>query len=649
MIHGLLTVTGYPNVDDDISGTTFEFWGSWVDYLLSSEPSNKIWISNGKREIKRAIQGYWKKIRMPASDEIAKWSKDQRDGFMTFRKDVADFVDSAYGLLGPTIFEQFVEQIGSALIVDINTQKLVAWEEVEASIFCLNSLSDSLGDEPYEDVFLKKLFGGPLFALLVQVGHEIPLKARTSSVNVIGSYATFFERSPEFLPPALNFLFTCIATPVLAVSASRSISSLCSSCRATLTDELPTFLNQYGLFTAVPSTDDAAKERVLCAISYIIQALPTDDQKIGPLDTLLNHIEVDIQRCVESYHQGRVEEAREAGLMSLRCLVSIGKGLQAPDDLPIDLNGDRKTHPFSFWGEGDGNLLQKKLLNLVQTICNTLVGDGEVIDSACGVFKAGFTEVTPGLFCFSPTVVTEFLLCHAWRTETILATASTFISSHSIDGSLDIRSDVLRLLELVDELVSKLGDPQNEPEVAQSMIEFLSRLLRRYMDVLVVFRPKENIEQLFLFTLNSLSVREPLVKKAAASFWASFLSASDMDESTQTATDEIVNACGPKLAEKLAWGLGGGCQRSEIEIMTEPLRKLVFRQVKAKSWLLAALAKDGISGPNVSVTDKRLFVDKVMSLRGKRSTNQVTKEFWLKSRGTEFACMYRSASVIPRF
>lgn len=107
-------------------------------------------------------------------------------------------------------------------------------------------------------------------------------------------------------------------------------------------------------------------------------------------------------------------------------------------------------------------------------------------------------------------------------------------------------------------------------------------------------------------------------------------------------------------------GLGGGCQRSEIDTMTEPLRKLVVRQAKAKSWLLAAFAKDGISGPNVSDNDKRLFVDKVIrfeldaadgadssnnygiSLRGKRSTNQVTKEFWLKSRGTEFTCVYHT-------
>jgi len=276
-------------------------------------------------------------------------------------------------------------------------------------------------------------------------------------------------------------------------------------------------------------------------------------------------------------------------------------------------------------------------VGLIRTLCAALSGDGEVIDTACAVFRTGFTETLPGLFVFAPTVVTEFLLEYSARTETVLATASTLISSHSISGSADISVQVHQLLVRVVEIVTGLGDPQRDPEIAQSVVEFLGRLLRCYVNVLVFYQPYDRLENLFMFALDSLVVREPLVKKAASGFWASFLSLANLDESAQRAVEEITQGCGPRLVERLCWGLGGGCQRSEVDTLTEPLRKLVTRSVRCKTWLTEALRPSGFPTQNTSDTDKKLFVEKVMSLRGKRGTNQVAKEFWLKARGTEFA------------
>jgi hypothetical protein len=340
----------------------------------------------------------------------------------------------------------------------------------------------------------------------------------------------------------------------LARNASKSVAALCSSCRTTLTSELNAFLQQYGVFAANPAADDIAKERVLCAISYVVQALPSDNQKLEPLAKLLGYVETDVHTCFTLIRQQRLEEAKELGVLVLRCLVAIGKGLQAQDDLPIDLNAEEEQlAATSFWIGGEGALLQRKIMGLIRALCAALGGDGEIVDTACAVFRTGFTETLPGLFVFAPTVVTEFLLEYSARTETILATASTLISSHSISGSADISMQVHQLLARVVEIATGLGDPQNDPEIAQSVVEFLGRLLRCYVDVLVLYQPYDRLENLFMFALDSLVVREPLVKKAASSFWASFLSLANLDESAQRAVEEITQGCGSRLVERLCW------------------------------------------------------------------------------------------------
>lgn len=610
MLHGILKIPGYPQVDDEISATTFEFWGSLVDYILDEDPDpNETWIEDCRREIRRAVEEFWRKIRIPTTTELSTWTKDQKDGFMSFRKDVGDFVESAYILVGKGLFQQLVDQVTGALVPGANTP----WEDIEASLFCLNSLGDSLSDAPEEDVFLGQLFGSNLFMMLADPGADIPQKARTTSVNLIGSYASFFERRPEYLPQALNFLFTCISNPFLARNASKSISSLCSSCRTTLTTELYAFLHQYEVFSSTPNADDIAKERVLTAIAYVVQALPSDEQKLDPISKLLGHVENDVQQCLLLMQHHREEEAKETGLLALRCMVSIGKGLQAPDDFPVDLSGTEELpQPPSFWETAAGGSLQGKIVDLVRMLCHTLRGDGEVIDAACSVFKTGFTEMVPGLFVFRPDVVTEFLLEYCARTETILATASTLINSHSMAGSAEISAQVRQLLGFVAQLVEGLGDPQNEPEIAQSVVEFLTRLLRRYVGVLVFFHPGDHLERMLFFALNSLVVREVLVKKAAASFWSTFLALTSDAPDVQAAIARIVEACGPTLAEKLCWALGGGCQRSDVDTLAEPLKKLVVRQPRCKAWLLEALKPEGFPTANVSEKDKRMFVDKVL-------------------------------------
>lgn len=88
-------------------------------------------------------------------------------------------------------------------------------------------------------------------------------------------------------------------------------------------------------------------------------------------------------------------------------------------------------------------------------------------------------------------------------------------------------------------------DPQRDPDVAQAIVEFMNRLLSKYVEVLVNYEPKTRIELLFLFALDSVAVREPLVKKAACSFWVSLVWHASRDGPPRSNHCIIGNTCWP--------------------------------------------------------------------------------------------------------
>ena len=111
---------------------------------------------------------------------------------------------------------------------------------------------------------------------------------------------------------------------------------------------------------------------------------------------------------------------------------------------------------------------------------------------------------------------------------------------------------------------------------------------------------------------------------------------------------------GPLLAKIIAQNIGGQASRSELDKLSEPLKKLVVRYPKAKAWLESGLNDPSFPSDKVSATDKSIFVKKVIryatinicsanitneksSLRGSGVTNQVVRDFWLSCRGSNFS------------
>ncbi|OAQ80425.1 armadillo-type fold protein [Purpureocillium lilacinum] len=185
-------------------------------------------------------------------------------------------------------------------------------------------------------------------------------------------------------------------------------------------------------------------------------------------------------------------------------------------------------------------------------------------------------------------------------------------------------------------LLFTLLKPENDPELSQNGIEFASRLLSKSPVTVLSLQPSDAAEFLFLFTLRVLDGKEPLPKGAAADFWSTYVSLTGNEELQQAIKGSMVTL-GPLLAQSLARNFGGNASRSELDKLSEPLKKLVSRHAGAKDWLQTALNDGSFPSSKVSAEQKSAFVKKVISLRGARATNQVVRDFWLSARGSNFA------------
>lgn len=634
MLHALLTCEGLAVAEDEICVLALEFWSALVEFavcaLFDEAEDVTLWLDNTRGHIVQVIQECWRKIRISDLNEVTTWDADFRAGFKDFRKDVADLLQSSYALLGSRIFQMFVD-------ISFVSLRNHVWEDLEATMFCLDALSDCMVEGQEEERQVGRLLDSPEFLSSLDLNRGAPLKLSRAMVDTLGHYAVYFEGHTNHLAAPLRFLFQCLEVATLAAEASRSIGSLCGLCRQVLTSEVEAFINQYERFQNGEAVDASTKNKVLGAIACIIQARDSDEDRARYLARLLAFVGRDVYTCLNYAAAQQLAEAEEAGVVALQSLASIGKGMQAPEDVPIDLDTD--TAPSTFWKQGGGARLQSQIVGLVNQVVAALPQSGPIVEAACSVFRSGFAEHSPGPFVFPTQVTAHFILrsnLDTPRLSLILATACALISSHSTDSSARIDEEARALLLHVVGLIYELKEPENDPEIAQGFVDLIARLLHRYIDEINRL-PKDVLQATVLFVLKCLAGRDILPKRSAANLWTSLLALHGQPEPAQSAINSIIDQLGPLLAETLMVNFGGNASRSELDTLVEPLKKMVFRHRLARSWLEQALFKDTFPSNKVDGDAKREFLQKIMSLRGAKGTNQVVKEFWVVCRGSSFA------------
>ena len=444
----LLTCDGFGALEDEVCSQALEFWTTYTEFVVDSlfddeEEEKPAWIDVARQRLEAVIEACWLKIRMPQHEVAATWDADARLSFKNFRKDVHDLLLSSYRLLGVEIFRKLAQ-------LALQSVDNHAWLPLEATLFCLNALADSVADDGSVDNILSDILGSQLFAVMTNTEEKIPAKTRQTAVSMISSYTAFFERHTEHLLGMLNFLFESLRSPALAHVAAKALFSICSSCRKTLTSEIDAFLQQYEQIIAWDRIDLSMKEKLIGAISSIIEAMPKDEAKVLPLSRLIGTIEKDVRNCVEAINASNTEESYNIGIGALKGLGNMGKALQAPDVAVINL--DTEASPSTFWLDGPGAPLQARIMQILDVLMPKMAHNSEAVEAACQIFRAGYKERTPGPFVFPLEATVDFVLSSTLNTarlDYVLDTAGICLLSRASDAenaTIDAASSFLHYL-----------------------------------------------------------------------------------------------------------------------------------------------------------------------------------------------------------
>lgn len=654
ILHDMFKTPGYAAIDESATTRVLEYWGdiaeSVEDELESDDPRYLVVKDN----MAKVIFGMFNKLLYPTADDLADWSDEERSEFNAFRHEACDYLLSAYPILGVELVSVFQESATTSL------QKL-DWRSFEAAVFCIAQLSEAVDDNGHADQCLNSIFGSDAFSQLC-LGSEIgiPLKARQTLVDAFGKYESYFERHSYLLAGVLNILFESINFESCAQSASRSILTLSKSCAKVLTSELPIFLDRLDQFRIKPTATVSTMPKVLEGIATIIQKLDSDEYKVQTLDRILGFFVQEATQARQEASSSAFDIARTHAHLVLSCIASVGKGLRADSDEAIVIDAPQDSGPFppSFWNSGAGSGIQQLIMEAMRLLIVDFPVDSAIIDSACDILKAGYTE-SSGLFVFPPSLTVDFIKSFPLGisgTDVIMATASSFLASHSAHA-MQIQEQAVQLIVHVSQLfASMLDSPETyDPETANAGIDFLTRLLPKYYPILFsltdpfpsasgpVSRDTPIFVVLLKFTLYALTRPEPLVLRSGSAFWIAMVDLRGSSQEETSALDQVLEQFVPTLCATVVQQVAGRCARSDLTFLNDVLRRTIFKKMAlARPSLGAALdTLDTQSieskAPTFSPQEKSRFVESLMVARGAKSQSmEIVRSFWLKCRGMSF-------------
>jgi hypothetical protein len=493
-----------------------------------------------------------------------------------------------------------------------------------------------LEDISREDALIN-IFRSTLFTDIADFAQPIPSQTRRAAIEMLGAYGQYIERHPEFLPDTLRFLFASLEMAGLAPRAATSIASLCSTCRAYLTGELPGFLAQYHRFLESKTCDPWTKQKVIGAIAAIVQALKPESAKAPLLQALLALVEQDANEAKRWAAEGDMEMAEMMGVTSLESLATIGKAMQVPDDVPIDVydDDDQPVATSNFWDSEEGQAVQQRIVGCFSVL--SVVGTyREAIEAVCQTLKSGFAETEPGPFVLPASVTVSFLQQCSINTpalELVLSTGAILITQHSRKDSRRIDDEVRSIFNRVADFFQALGQPSNDPATAYACIDLLTRLMPYYIHILFGALDAFILD----FTLTAIEGSDPLPKRAACDFWTKIIEpqTAPILPEVQQRIDQVLDAYGPKLCLSLVHQIAGVVSRSDFDFPCKPIKALLLHQRGTQLWLQQALTDPSFPSTRVSMDRRAQFLRMISSTRSDgRKLKDIIRAFWAECMGT---------------
>ena len=588
------------------------------------------------------------KIRIPLdqlSSETHNWDIDDRARFRDFRFDVQDFYQSAFALLGNALVEEVVKTI-------MGRGEPPDWSIFEAGTFCLNSFVDTMSSEADTyDVLISGVLSSPAWTRLLHSSDSVPDRALQTGINFVAENIGYLQRNPENLVPVLNFLFSSLHLKASTSAASRAIYRLCDSHREALYEGLPQFMSSLGSLEGI---GEAERHRVYGAVAALIQALPNEEAKVPPLTQLLTPVS-HLLGSMDSSSNADKEDVLTACIDIVQTLASIGKGLRSPADFPVDLDAPSADTP-DFWITGSGSMVQRELLGIYHATLQRIGSDTDniFVDGCCDFVKSGFTESHPSPFKFADSMglylLQQLINVDNPSIDNTLACATSYLASVEPQSVRESVSGVLyAIIPLQQQILSAFQQTGQLPNsnLPSASLDFLGRLLGKWgQEWFSMEDGQATIAVAVELGLVLMADVDTLPRRSAASFFTAVADTSILEtrpkDEAQMRMMHVLETYGPRVLSLLLKLLGGDCARSELESLSEMLRRFVQK----RPMLTKAVLREAVKQESGIFSEKSLkattlerrsrFAAQVESLRGARKTTEIVKDFWIACRGSGF-------------
>lgn len=644
LLLSLLRCPGIAVVEDTVCQVVLETTSQIIEGYTD-------WSERGKADdfireyAKQTCQACLTKIVLP-DDELSRktetWDRDDRTKYHSFVRDVQDFFQSAYSILGVSLVEAIVHSIAQP------TAK-TTWGEFEAGVTCLLAFSDTIASEPETyDQYVSIVLASDRFRLVLALV-DVPDRPRSTCIKFLAGCTNYLQNHPELMQ-ILNFLFSSLHLPTAAGGASRAIFSLCDTQRKSLTPALSDFLASLETINDLRGVE---QQRIFGGVAAITQALTTEEAKIKPLQIMLLQIARECKLLSDSLEDKDSIAGKKNDI--LETLAAIGRGLRVPTDAPIE-SDVKDSSSSSFWTSGSGREIQIRVLDIYRTITEQIDQERDImlIEAACQFLRSGFSEDHPSPFKFTSAEIVELITpmidLKSGNISTVGECVSALLASEDRE---EFRPYLSVLLEpILGGLQQLLNTPDQSHAIASSdlpaaALNVVTRMLPKWSEMILESEDGVGLISVFIdAALAVISHPDTLPRRSAALFYSALVDVSkpnkSLSEVAQRHLQMVIRYRSQQIIASLIHLVGGECARSELDILTDPIRRFVQYQ----PMLFKTIAREAVSESNGILTKKALsatkvedrlrFVAQLDLLKGARKTNDVVRDFWIACKGSSF-------------
>lgn len=655
---------GVPCIEDTVSERMLLFWEDFAAVFQESPETfedldRDVRFVQRKNDIFRLLsQVYWKKAHVPDHETYREIFHE----FNAYRSNVSDYFLVLYSILKLELYETMVLSLAGMDAASYPAKMA----DIDATLYLLFKINDDSvyfesQTAPLAELTLR-LYESLLLANLLATLSAHSLQAMTpfylqTLVRFLSSTEFFLktERGRPFLKPVFETLLPVVQVrpdtsqvqhTATALLALKSVTKICEECSLFLVPMLPDLEKIVVLMLKDHTYDALVRLRMFNAYSVI--ALNIAD--LGHYAQVLHGMILAIAAAAAETlkETSTFPETQDDYVISLlSCLVNIAKGSVHSDEAVEQMSEQQKNQYREFW-RADPAHIKPLIASIIEEFSFKYQKRGYalVIEKCTLVMKVGFGESLGGPFEMGPQVISEYCV------SVMQALAGTRASAHeAAPEPLARMVAVPHVYGLMQCLIST-SYRVLEPELVHGLmrgaiVDFLSMLgqdpdaVKAAVDVsTTVFEKKPglflyspDLSKMLEFLLDCLHANEASVVKSALKFWYVLLLRKNGTQQDAQFLSQILvdHGIGDAFTQNLVSSFVQA-PRSNLEHFYQTFRALIGKySVHAKHWLLKAL--DGKILPKMGEKDTTLFLQKLLVTRGRRTANDVLRDFWLQTNG----------------